>query len=186
MRRTHVVLPILAGLVLLVAGCAPADDADSEPAGLTEREGAAIAEASSRWAQAVETGDLDRLASLYAEDAVLMPPGAPAVHGRQAIREFLATFPAVESATLTQEDVEGRGDLAYVVGSYELTMLAVPGDTASRVTDRGKFVEIRERREDGSWPMVVDIWNSSGPAAATAEDTAADMDDGNAAGGDST
>lgn len=168
MHRTRLAPSLVAGLVLLAVGCAPAGETGTAASGLTEEETTAIRDASNQWAEAVQAGDLDRLASLYAEDAVLLPPGAPAVEGRAAIREFLNTLPEVQSAELRQESIEGRGDLAYVQGSYVLEMLAVPGDTASLVTDRGKFVEIRERQADGSWPMIVDIWNSSGSAADTA------------------
>lgn len=167
MRRIRLAGPTLA--LLLLAACTPAGETSSEAPGLSEEEVATIRDASSQWAEAVQAGDLDRVASLYAEDAVLMPPGAPVVEGRSAIRDFLNGFPEVESASFTHHEIEGRGDLAYVRGSYEITMLAVPGDTASTVTDRGKFLEIRERQDDGSWPMIVDVWNSSGAAADTAD-----------------
>lgn len=151
-------------LLLGLAACSRPEEGGgngAEVAAITEREGARIRQASQAWARAAKAGDADRLASLYTDDAVLMPPGSPAVHGRRAIREYLAAMPAFDRVVLTQEDVEGRGDLAYVYGTFSLTVLAVPGDTASAVTEEGKFLEIHERQSDGSWPMVVDIWNSS-------------------------
>ncbi len=170
-RRPHApnAASLLAVLALAAGACAPSDDAPPEDVGeatvgLTEAEVERIREASRAWVEAARQGDIERLASLYAEDAVLRPPGAPAVRGRQAIAEFMAAMPAFETVELAQEEVEGQGDLAYARGSYLMSFLAVPGDTASVVTERGKFVEIRERQEDGSWPMVVDIWNANGSA----------------------
>lgn len=168
-RQAPNVASLLAVLALVAGACAPSDDAPPEDdgeatVGLTEEEGNRIRQAGRAWVEAMRAGDVDSLTSLYAEDAVLMPPGAPAVQGRQAIAEFMAAMPAFETIELTHEDIEGQGDLAYARGSYLMSFLAVPGDTASVVTERGKFVEIRERREDGSWPMVVDIWNANGSA----------------------
>ena len=41
------------------------------------------------WARHWNAGDLDGVAAVYAEDAVYLPPHHEAVHGRDAIREFL-------------------------------------------------------------------------------------------------
>lgn len=174
MHRSRIFVPLVAGLLLAAAGCAPADDTRDTTAAVTEEEGNQIRQAGRAWVEAVRQGNIDSVAALYAEDAVLMPPGAPAVHGRQAIGDFFAAMPAFESVELDQEDIEGRGGLAYVRGSYAITFLAVPGDTASQVSERGKFVEIRERREDGSWPMVVDIWNANGSLPRDADASGAD------------
>lgn len=151
--------------LLTTTACAPSEDgseAGDDVGAITEREGARIQQSARAFAEAARAGDFDRLASMYAEDAVLMPPGAPTVHGRPAIREFLSSMPAFERFELNPEDIEGRGDLAYVRGNFLMTVLAVPGDTASAVTERGKFLEVRERQSDGSWLLVVDIWNSNG------------------------
>lgn len=168
-RRPHApnVASLLAVLALVAGACAPSDDTPPEDggeatAGLTEEEGNRIRQAGRAWVEAVRAGDVAGVTALYAEDAVLMPPGAPAVEGRRAIGDFLSALPAFERFELTTEAIEGSGDLAYVRGSYLMSFLAVPGDTASLVTERGKFVEIRERQEDGSWPMVVDMWNANG------------------------
>src|SRR6266852_5421302 len=41
------------------------------------------------WFEHYAKADADGLANLYAEDALLMPPGAPAVTGRPGIKTFL-------------------------------------------------------------------------------------------------
>jgi ketosteroid isomerase-like protein len=48
----------------------------------------AIRAQSSNWEKAYNAGDAKAVAALYAEDALLLPPGASGVKGRAAILEF--------------------------------------------------------------------------------------------------
>ena len=57
--------------------------------------------------------------------------------------------------------VDGRDDLAYVVGTY--TMTIVPPGAPGPINDSGKYVEIRRKQSDGSWLIAVDIFNSDLP-----------------------
>ena len=102
--------------------------------------------------------DFDALVRLYAEDAVFMPPHRPAVKGRLALRDWLGAFPKVTRFTFTLDDIDGRGDLAYVRGSYSMTLH--PEGAPGPVGDAGKFVEIRKKQPDGSWLLAADIFNS--------------------------
>lgn len=47
---------------------------------------AILEQGTERWMKAFNSGDADALAALYAEDAVIAPPNAPAIFGRDAIR----------------------------------------------------------------------------------------------------
>src|SRR5476651_360782 len=49
---------------------------------------AAIHSVDQSWLKAYNGGDADSVAGLYDEKAILLPPGAPAPHGRAAIRAF--------------------------------------------------------------------------------------------------
>ncbi len=143
---------VLLGL-LTMAGCQPAP-----PAGLSDADRAAVGELGTRFVQAFLAGDMTAVGQTYAESATLLPPNAPSVTGREAITAFMATFPQVTEFTLTDEVVEGFGNLAYVSGRYRMT-LAVGGG----VVDSGKFLDIRQRQADGSWLYLVDMFNSSIP-----------------------
>lgn len=101
-------------------------------------------------------------AMAYTESAVFMPPNQGAVEGRAAIRAWFQTFPPISEFTLTPIEIEGNGDLAYVRGTYALTVAGPDGRPAT--SDHGKFLEIRRRQRDGSWLMVTDIFNSDLPA----------------------
>jgi len=89
--------------------------------------------------------DFDAIAALYADDAVLLPPNEPAVHGRAAIRVWTAAVPRVTRAVLNVDDLDGRGDLAYMRGTFSMT-LEPDGAPAFSVT--GKYVEILKKQPD--------------------------------------
>jgi hypothetical protein len=54
------------------------------------KEMTALRAADQTWVKAYNAGDADGLANLYDENAVLLPPGSPAVNGRAAIKAFWA------------------------------------------------------------------------------------------------
>jgi uncharacterized protein (TIGR02246 family) len=131
------------------------------PLSLSEAETASIREIGNEFTKAIVAGDWAALAKLYTEDATLMPPGGPSVAGRPAIEAFLAGFPKVTEMSFDLDEVDGRGDLAFVRGAYRMTM-EIPG-TPGPVMDEGKFIEIRRKQADGRWLVDVDIFNSNLP-----------------------
>jgi uncharacterized protein (TIGR02246 family) len=151
---------IAAGLAVLAA-CqqAPKNTAADE---------SEIRDGSRAWATAYNAGDADSVAKLYAEDAVLMPPGTPAKFGRAAIREFIVADSAAAKAagvTLTIEhgDTVGMsGDLAWHAGPYTIH------DASGAVVDSGSYLEAL-KKVDGKWLTVRDIYNSDKAPAPAAE-----------------
>lgn len=141
---------LAATTLLLLAACRSTSSA-SAPDDL-----AANRALNQQFAAHLRARDWDAISRLYAEDAVLMPPNMPPVHGRAAIRDHLAAFPPLEKFSLVDAAVEVRGDLAYGRGRYEMT-LALPGSP----TDEGYYIEIRKRQPDGAWRYVAEIYNSS-------------------------
>jgi ketosteroid isomerase-like protein len=127
-------------------------------AALTETDIAAIRAVSEVFSEHMKARDFASLGKLYTEDAVLMPGGAPAVSGRAAIGEFMAGFPPLSRVELAVEEIDGRGDLAFVRGSFAMTM--EPEGAPAPVEMVGKYIEIRARQDDGSWLISRDIFNS--------------------------
>ncbi len=96
------------------------------------------------------------IAALYADDAILMPPGMPRVTGRQHIRDFWARiWPMKASLTLAIVSIRVSGDLAVQEDDWTWTMPSAQGE----VKDHGKALVIW-RRAGNSWQVVQDIWNS--------------------------
>jgi len=107
---------------------------------------------------AARVNDAEGWADLYALDAVMMPPGGPAVEGRAAIAAWLANVPEITYADGTVLEVAGSGDVAYVRGTYQMA-LRIPGVEAP-VGQAGKFLQVYERQDDDSWLLARDIWNT--------------------------
>ena len=127
---------------------------------LSDTDTAALRAVHDRFSVALLRQDFDAVAALYAEDAVLLPPQEPAVHGRAAIRTWTAAVPRVTRVVLEVDDVDGRGDVAYMRGTFAMT-LEPEGAPALSVV--GKYVEILKKQADGSWRFAVDIFNSDAP-----------------------
>ena len=128
-----------------------------------------------QWSAAAGSKDLEKTVSFYSEDAIVMPPNASAATTKEALRkvwqELLASPGLVISWKTTKVEVAKSGDLACLSGTYELTM---NDPTGKPINDRGKYVEVWEKRTDGKWKVAADIWNSdlpATPAASPAADT---------------
>ncbi len=147
-------LPLLAVLAASLAACA------GGAASLSDADIAAIEEGSAAFVAATNANDWGGVAALYTEDAVLMPPNGPALEGQAAIEAFFAAYPPFSGFTLNPVEIDGRGDLAFVRGTYRLT-LEIEG--MEPTPDTGKYIEIRRKQEDGSWLLAVDIFNSDIP-----------------------
>ena len=130
---------------------------------LTDADKAAINAKTQAFINGVNAGDWAAVAATYTEDAIVLPPNAPAVRGRSAIEASFAEFPPISDFTITNTEVEGVGDLAYLVGTYTITMTP---EGAEPIHDTGKFIEIRKKQADGSWLLHRDIYNSDAPAPA--------------------
>jgi len=138
----------VAGALLLVAGaCRPAPTpADSEEA--------AVREVVARYEAASNEGDAATLASLYADDALLLPPDGGIVSGHDAILAFWQD--GIESGiSLEVVASEARAGSGYVVGRFQLA------PSASAPADSGKYVLCFQRQRDGAWRVVADMWNAT-------------------------
>jgi uncharacterized protein (TIGR02246 family) len=141
------------------AGCqAPADPA------LDTADVSAVRAALDAYLDAATAGDAARWASLYTQDAVMMPPNSPVVEGRAAIQSWLAKLPVtIADAEGTAAEVNGAGNFAYVRGTYSMR-LEVPG-VPEPVAQEGKLLQIYTRQPDGSWLLARDIWNANAAPA---------------------
>ena len=93
----------------------------------------------------------------YDEQAEVLMPNFETVRGREAIVTFLKSFGDLKLEFKTNK-IEGKGDLAYVVGEYFLSF-------PNGMSDHGKYIEIWKKKE-GAWHIIHDISNSSVPMQA--------------------
>ncbi|MGH8214473.1 MAG: YybH family protein [Rhodanobacteraceae bacterium] len=148
----HSILAVVALGVMLVAGPLPAQNT-SKPATGKELPGVALPPQLDRvlrdYERAWRAGDVEDLASLFAEDGFVLQSNRPPIRGRSAI----------------QQAYEGQGGgplrlralafattdtLGYIIGAYGYDNMA--GDT-------GKFTLTLRRAPGGSWLIFSDMDN---------------------------
>ncbi|MGC1296185.1 MAG: nuclear transport factor 2 family protein [Alloacidobacterium sp.] len=98
------------------------------------------------------------LDSIYTADARILPPGAPMIAGRTAIKEFWSSMiqsANAKSAVLESVDVMPAGDGAVEIG---LAVLTVQPEGQAESQIEVKYV-VYWQPEGGLWKWHVDIWN---------------------------
>jgi uncharacterized protein (TIGR02246 family) len=155
----------LAGLVILasaVSGCEGTARAGSVTTG--EQDRGAIDKTRNEYMAAWKKGSADRVAALYADDAIVLYPNQPAVVGGAAIQAYFRSFYdqyAQDDFALTSDEVRIAGSWAFDRGSYRLAM--APRGGGPRIEDHGKYLVILARQADGSWKIARDMDNSDRP-----------------------
>src|SRR5712692_11391422 len=106
---------VLAVSVCLLAGCASmhTDQGDAR---------AAIAAANLEFTTNARAANIERLVNdFYADDAIVMPPNAPAFRGRDNIKQlFTALVGKGVDVTFTTDNVMQSCDMATEIGRYDL------------------------------------------------------------------
>ena len=108
---------------------------------------------------AVNSSDADGVAALYSADALLMPPDALPIRGREAIRQnMLQTFEIADLEVQLQiKETEFSGELAYVHGTFLLTVS--PKDGTQPTESEGNWVRLMRREPNGRWLVAYWLWN---------------------------
>ena len=146
-------LTVILGLFFILS-CQPPHE---HSVSLTEADISAVMEATTQYGTSIINGDFDKLRSLMSSEMVLLPPEAPGQQGIDAAIQYMQGFPSMEGS-ISPEQVNGSGNQAVVRGTYNLRFSV--NDT-TQVSDNGKYIEVWEKLEDGSWKITTDIWNTS-------------------------
>jgi len=130
----------------------------------------AIRDADEAWSNAAATKDVDKTVAFYSDDAVVMPPNAERATTKEAIRKIWKDLltDAKVSWKATKVEVAKSADIAFISGTYEVTMNDVV--TGKPVNDHGKYLEVWEKQTDGTWKCGADIWNSDIPVTNAASE----------------
>jgi len=132
---------------------------------------AAIRAQTTSWEKAYNGGDAKAVAALYADDALLLPPGASGVSGRAAILAFFTKDIADSTAAGAvfvvdpKTDVGVSGNMGWESGKYRVT-------AKGTVVETGKFLSV-SRKRDGKWLYLRDTWNADASPAPPAAPPAA-------------
>ena len=123
----------------------------------------AIRRMGDEWARHWNAGDLDGVAAVYATDAVYLPPHREAVHGRDAIREYLKAplSHGVSDLAFDVTHIKQQGAIAWDIGTYRMT---IPQNEETKREDHGKYLTVW-RRIGQRWLIAADAWSSDVPAS---------------------
>ena len=106
-------------------------------------------------AVALNNADASAVARFYAEDAILLPPGAPKAAGRGNIQKFWKeTLATMGDVKLVADDVVSLGPKA----AQEIGHFSAKAKGSSLQDVSGKYV-IVWRRVGKDWKIATDIWN---------------------------
>jgi len=125
-----------------------AQDGDGRP--LDE----ALAENRASFVAALAGGDAKGAAAVYARNARLLAPSAELLRGSEAIEAFW------------------RAGLESGIRAAELEAVQLEPAEGGTVVDRGKYLLVHERQEDGSWRWAVEMFNPDAPAATASDNNA--------------
>jgi ketosteroid isomerase-like protein len=128
-------------------------------------ERAALFKADKAWSEAAVGKDVEKVLSYWTDDAIVYPPGQPAVVGKDALRRYVTEGFALPGFSIRWEtsafEVSASGDMAHGLGTNVVTINDPQGKV---ITEHGRGVTVWRKGKDGSWRCVIDIWNA-GPGA---------------------
>jgi uncharacterized protein (TIGR02246 family) len=114
-----------------------------------------IEKLNARFAEHFNKGDAAGVAAMYTEDAVVLPPGAGIISGRNDIQAFWQkAAETLGDVKLTTVDVKPLGErAARETGYFSLRTKASPSQEMT-----GKYVVVWEK-VGAEWKLSADIWN---------------------------
>jgi ketosteroid isomerase-like protein len=145
-------LVVVLGTVLASCG-GPAVDVEAERASLREAAEAYQAAASAKDAAAV--------VAMYDASALMIPPDAELVEGLEGVRAYRFGFietPGVSlDFQLTRVEVATSGDIGW---TFSIGAITIDRGDEPPGRDVVRDFHTWRKQADGSWKVVVDVWNS--------------------------
>lgn len=149
--------------LLLLAGCRASGNHDADVKAIQDNE--------SQWVQDFAAKDVNKIVAHYADDAILMMPGAPPATNHDAIQHLfqgIVNDPAFSlKFSASQTQVAASGDLAATRGTYVLQMTNPA--TKRPMQDQGSYVTVYRKYPDNTWKAIEDITTSENPASPAAQ-----------------
>jgi len=158
MKRSLISSAFAIAILILGAGLAAAQKITPEDA---------IRTADQQWLKVFAARDLERSVTFCAEDGSILAPNQPIATGREAIGKSFSGFFALPALNISwvpdRIQVAKSGELGFTSGKYQMTFNDPAG---KQMSDKGKYVTVWKKQSDGSWKVLLDIFNSDLSATA--------------------
>jgi ketosteroid isomerase-like protein len=124
-----------------------------------------LMELEGRFAEDVATNGGKAFANWFADDAVSLSDGKPAVRGRGAIAASANWDPKAYSLTWTPQGAEmsPSNEMGYTWGHYIGKSM---GPDGKQVATSGRYITIWKKLPDGSWKVALDAGATDAPEPA--------------------
>jgi uncharacterized protein (TIGR02246 family) len=154
-RKTRIRAAVVTATALVAAGTFAAGVAVAGPEGAGKPGKAQILSLFDGWNAALRTGDPEKVADLYAKDAVLLPTVSNEIRTDRAgivdyFEHFLANKPVGKKVTSVVKVLDGNS--AIDTGAYDFT-LTDPETGEKRVVE-ARYTYEYEKQRNGEWKIV--------------------------------
>lgn len=149
-------------LLFLTLGCSSRSNVSAPTPDTRAAAVQAVKDVEAAWVKNINTKDADKFLSYFAEDGSALYAGTGILTGKAAIKANVAPYFADPNLAATFQSTRmvasKSGDMVYSQGTYILT--TTDPKTRKTVTDKGKYLTIYMKQDDGSWKVVADTDNS--------------------------
>ena len=162
MKKLLLVIPLVI-LLCFTFGCQQGEEVAEEPAVDVEADTEAIKAWLERYVTNNNEGDFESYGDFWTEDVVWLPPGAPAVIGKEAILDFARPF--FEQYNIHQEvkTEEIRIADSFAFARVSNSEKYSPKGEGEAIETNAKAIFIFQRMDDGRWVATHSMWNSNIP-----------------------
>ncbi len=158
-------------LLIAAVGCSgpagePASGEGEAAAAAAGMEGlrAGLRAAAEAYQAAATSKDAAAVVAMYDESALMIPPNGDLVQGLDGVRGYRFGFISTPGVSLSFElirvEVAESGDIGWSFAVGDITIERPDGSTGHDVV---RDFHTWRRQPDGSWKVVVDMWNSGMP-----------------------
>lgn len=158
MKNVLLIVPF-AVLLCFNFGCQQGKEVNKESAVDIGAGGEEIRHFVKAWAEATNAGDVERIMSMVTEDCVMIPPNAPPLVGKEAIRkDQLQSFDQfIWKGDEEVVDFRVSGDFAFSRGTWAYNVTPKAGGESKKIG--GKMIDIYHKQPDGSWKLFWNAWS---------------------------
>ena len=150
--------------IFIIVGTVMAGGCGSGATIETESDLVSLRLAANTYHQAASTKDRAAVVALYDENALMVPPNADLVEKLEGVQGYRFGFletPGVElQFEILRAEISTSGDIGWTLSIGDITINNPEGPPGRDII---RDFHTWKKQTDGSWKVVVDMWNSELP-----------------------